>query len=71
MSVSAVRWAVISDLQFLGTAGPSHYSEPILRRKIEWNEAIVATMNGSLAGYMILDHLWSSLPFIATIFVLE
>jgi N-acetylglutamate synthase-like GNAT family acetyltransferase len=65
------RWATTTDLEFLQTTGHVHLSESILRRKIEWREAIVTTVNDSLVGCLYLDHLWSSVPFIALIWVLE
>lgn len=65
------RWAAISDLEFLWTTGHVYLSESILRRKIEWHEVVVATLDDSLVGYLYLDYLWSMVPFIATIWVLE
>lgn len=64
-------WVTITDLEFLRTTGHVHLSESILRRKIEWHEVAVAAIDDSLVGFLYLDYLWSTIPFIATIWVLE
>lgn len=71
MQKPIARWAIDSDLEFLQTAPHACLTAPVLRRKIEWHEAIVATVDGVMKGYLYLDHLWSSYPFIATIWVHE
>ena len=65
------RWATISDLQLLERSNPMHLPEAKLRRKIEWQEAVVASVDEVLVGYLYLDTIWSSVPFIALIWVLE
>src|SRR5690349_11391053 len=67
----SARWATPSDIEFLKTAGRSHLPENILQRKIPWNEVAVAEADGALAGYLYLDHIWSSVPFISIIWVSE
>ena len=65
------RWAVLTDIDFLRVTGHTHLPKIVLRRKIDWQEIAVVTMNGKLIGYIFLDYIWSSVPFIATIWVLE
>ncbi len=64
-------WAITEDWGFLSTAGVIRLSEAILRRKIEWQEIIVACKEQSQVGYAHIDYLWSYVPFIATIWVGE
>jgi len=65
------RWALLDDLEFLQMVGYTHLPEAILRRKIDWHEVVVVALDNELIGYLLLDHLWSVVPFIATIWVLE
>lgn len=65
------RWAVPTDIDFLSVMGHTHLPKIVLRRKIDWQEIAVVTMNGNLIGYIFLDYIWSIVPFIATIWVLE
>jgi len=58
--------ATTIDLEFVRTTGHVHLSESILRRKMEWHEIVVAAMDDALVGYLCLDYLWSTVPFIAT-----
>jgi GNAT superfamily N-acetyltransferase len=68
---ATARWATMTDLEFLRTTGHMHLPEAILRRKIDWQEVAIATLDDALVGYLYLDYLWSSVPFIAVIWVLE
>jgi ribosomal protein S18 acetylase RimI-like enzyme len=60
-----VRFATLDDTEFVSQ---DHYvSAEIVRRKIEWQEVIVARQNDRLVGYLRLEYLWSILPYIALI----
>src|SRR5262245_35664334 len=64
----SVRFATLADLEFVQQ---DHYISPeIIRRKIAWQEVIVAEQRGCLVGYLRLEYLWSSIPYIALIRVL-
>jgi GNAT superfamily N-acetyltransferase len=64
----SIRFANPADLDFVQQ---DQYLLPeIVQRKIEWREVIVAESNGSPAGYLRLEYLWSKIPFIALIRVL-
>jgi len=64
----SVRFANLMDLDFVQQE--QHIPTEIVKRKIEWQEVIVAERNGSLVGYVRLEYLWSSIPYIALIYVL-
>ena len=60
-----------TDLQWLA-AHDGHLGEAALRRKIRDGEVVVAVRaQGELVGLLRLDHLWSVLPHIAQVRVLE
>ena len=64
----SVRFATLADLEFVQQ---DHYVSPeIIRRKIAWQEVIVAEQQGRLVGYLRLEYLWSSIPYIALIHVI-
>jgi N-acetylglutamate synthase-like GNAT family acetyltransferase len=63
-----VRWATLDDLDFVQQ---DHYvPSEVVRRKIEWQEVLVAERNGKLIGYVRIEYLWSDVPYIALIRVL-
>ena len=63
-----VRFATLADLEFVAQ---DHYiPTEVVRRKIEQQEVIVAERQGSPIGYARLDYLWSTVPYIALIWVL-
>ncbi len=64
-----IRFAKKSDLEFLNSK--VYVSDEILQRKIEWQEIIVAEKNGVKIGFLQLEYLWSLVPYIALIKVLE
>ncbi len=64
----SVRFANLIDLDFVQQ--DHHIPTEIVKRKIKWQEVIVAERNGSLVGYVRLEYLWSSIPYIALIYVL-
>jgi N-acetylglutamate synthase-like GNAT family acetyltransferase len=45
--------------------------EPELRRKMRAREVVVAELNGEVVGLARLDYLWSSLPHLAQVRVVE
>ena len=63
----SVRFATLADLDFLQQR--SHVPAQIVRRKVEWQEIVVAEWEGSLIGSLHLEYLWSSVPYIALIYV--
>jgi GNAT superfamily N-acetyltransferase len=65
-----VREAVEADLAWcLSTDG--HLDEGALLTKIRGREVLVADADGALAGLLRFDQMWSAVPFIAQIRVLE
>jgi len=62
-----VRPATPADLAF--TQQDGHNPPEIVLRKIEAHEVLVAEVRGQPAGYLRLEYLWSSVPYIALIFV--
>jgi N-acetylglutamate synthase-like GNAT family acetyltransferase len=62
------RFAVPADLDFVRQ--DDNLSTAIAQRKIEWQEVIVAELNGRLVGYARLEYLWSRIPYLALIRVL-
>ena len=67
----AVRFANPTDLD--GCIALDHPTIPakVIRRKIEQGEIIVAKRAGQLVGYLRLEYLWSMVPYIALIWVVE
>lgn len=65
-----VRFAVPEDLAWCTTRD---YGIPpeIIARKIGLNEILVAEVAGERAGYLRLEYLWSLVPYIALIGVVE
>jgi N-acetylglutamate synthase-like GNAT family acetyltransferase len=43
----------------------------VIRRKVEQREIIVAEKTGQLLGYLRLEYLWSIVPYIALIWVVD
>lgn len=64
-----VRIAVDDDLTFVGQDG--YVAPDVLRRKIAAGEVFIAESEGMAAGYLRLELLWSSIPYIALIRVNE
>ncbi len=57
-----LEWCVVEDI---------HITEQIIRYKIANNEVIVAEIDGQPIGYIRLEFLWSTKPYIGLIFVEE
>jgi GNAT superfamily N-acetyltransferase len=64
----SVRFATPADLDFLQQR--SHASAKILKRKVEWQEIVVAEWKGNPIGSLQFEYLWSLVPYIALIYVL-
>ncbi len=64
-----IRFAKDDDLKFVQQDG--HVSEDIVLRKIRNEEVIVAEKDETLVGYLRIEYLWSTLPYIAFIYVNE
>ena len=43
----------------------------VIKRKVEQGEIIVAEKAGWLVGYLRFEHLWSVVPYVALIWVVE
>lgn len=57
-----LEWCVVED---------DHVTEQIIRHKIVNNEIILAELDGQPIGYVRLEYLWSTIPYIGVIFVEE
>ena len=66
-----VRFAERMDLDGCITLDHPHMPAEVIQRKVEQREIIVAEKAGQLAGYLRLDCLWSFVPYIALIWVVE
>lgn len=55
-----LEWCVVED---------NHVTEKVIRNKIVNDEIIVAEIDGELIGYIRLEFLWSTVPYIGVIFV--
>jgi ribosomal protein S18 acetylase RimI-like enzyme len=65
-----VRFAVPGDLAWCVTRD-HHVPPAIIARKIGVDEILVAELAGQRAGYLRLEYLWSLVPYIALIGVVE
>ncbi len=62
-----VRLAMPADLGFVSQDG--YIPAAIVQRKIAEGEVFVAVCEGQSVGYARLEHLWSSVPYLALIHV--
>lgn len=68
MSIS-IRRAETRDLEFVSQDG---YLRPdLLAQKVEHGEVFLAEVEGTAAGYLRLEFLWSTQPYIALIRVID
>ena len=65
----AVRFARPDDLDFVSRDG--YIPREVVARKIALEEVIVAEVGGEAVGYIRLEYLWSIVPYMALIHVLE
>lgn len=68
MSIS-VRLAEVGDLAFVGQ--DRYLESALLERKVEDGEVFLAEIDGVPAGYLRLEFLWSTQPYIALVRVIE
>ena len=66
-----VRFANLMDLD--GCIALDHPAMPaeVIRRKVEQREIIVAEGAGKLVGYLRLEYLWSVVPYVALVWVVD
>ena len=64
----SVRFATLADLEFVQQ--DQYLPADIVRRKVEWQEVVVAERDGHSVGYARLEYLWSHIPYLALIRVL-
>ena len=57
-----LEWSVVED---------GHVTERIIRHKIINDEIIIAELDGQPIGYLRLEFLWSTIPYIGVVFVIE
>ena len=65
----AVRAATEADLDFVSQDG--YLPDPVVERKVGGGDVFLALRDGEPAGYLRLEWLWSKLPYIELIRVLE
>ena len=70
MTKIEVREGDERDLAWLA-ANDGHLDKSGLRPKLAAGEIVVAEIEGELVGLLRLDHLWSAVPFIALVRVVE
>lgn len=64
-----VRLAQSSDLDFVSRDG--FVSQEVILHKIEQEECFVLEVGGQYAGYLRLEFLWSLVPYISLVMILE
>ena len=57
-----LEWCVVED---------DHVTEQVIRNKIVQDEIVIAELDGQPIGYLRLEYLWSTIPYIGVIFVIE
>jgi GNAT superfamily N-acetyltransferase len=70
MTEIVVRPGDDDDLAWL-VANDGHLDESGLRSKLATGEIVVAEITGERVGLLRLDHLWSAVPFVALVRVVE
>ena len=65
-----VRFAGPDDLEWC-VVNDDHVTEQVVRHKIVNDEIVVAEIDGQLIGYVRLEYLWSTIPYIGVIWVIE
>ena len=64
-----VRTATEGDLDFVSQDG--HLSGAVLERKVSDGDVVLALRGGEPVGYLRVEWLWSKLPYIELVWVLE
>lgn len=57
-----LEWCVVED---------GYVTEKVIRNKIVNDEIIVVELDGQLIGYIRLEYLWSTTPYIGLVFVID
>lgn len=57
-----LEWCVVEDV---------HVTEQVIRHKIINDEIIIAELDGQPIGYLRIEYLWSNIPYIGVIFVID
>ncbi len=57
-----LEWCVVEDVQV---------TEQVIRHKIINDEIIIAELDGQPIGYLRIEYLWSNIPYIGVIFVID
>ncbi len=57
-----LEWCVVEDVQV---------TEQVIRHKIINDEIIIAELDGQPIGYLRIEYLWSNIPYIGVIFVVD
>lgn len=65
-----VRFAGPDDLEWC-VVYDGHVTEKIIRNKIVNDEIIVVELDGQTVGYIRLEFLWSTTPYIGLIFIID
>ncbi len=63
-----VRFANQLDIEFVSQ--DNYISVDIVARKIEWQEVLIAELDGKPVGYARIEYIWSLLPCISLIHVM-
>ncbi len=66
-----VRFADLRDLDFCIKSDFKHISESMIKRKIEEEAIILAEVDGKPVGYLRVEYLWLTVPYIGLIVVME
>lgn len=73
MSIQAraiVRFAEPEDLEWC-VVEDGYVTEKVIRNKIVNDEIIVVELDGQLIGYIRLEYLWSTTPYIGLVFIID
>ena len=57
-----LEWCVVED---------GHVTEQVIRHKIVNDEIVIAELDGQPIGYIRIEYLWSIIPYIGLIFVID
>jgi GNAT superfamily N-acetyltransferase len=66
-----VRFATPDDLDWCAEIDHTVSDFMFIQRKIGSDEVLIAEIDGQRKGYLRLDYLWSNVPYIGLIYVLE
>lgn len=66
-----VRFAEPKDLDFCVESDYDHVGKFVLKRKVEEEAVILAEVDRKLVGYLRIEYLWLSMPYLSVIGVNE